>query len=489
MKVVLWMLGVCALLYAQVLSEWAFEGPDHRLHYRTDARLNSIMDFSTAGYRGGGVKLPSPAAAQRLTPAPGDNTARIQAALDSATGAVVLAPGEYEVAGTLTINRSGVVLRGEKGASIRLTGPPHTLLEIRGSGIWHEEGPPAPVLDDYVPAGLATFRVRGAEAFHDGDRVLVLRPVTAQWLHFMGLDATAGNHRPQCWLHAGGVIRTDRTIEHVEGDHIILDASLSDDLDSKFTAASLVRYSFPGRIAEAGVEGLRVTAPPENPQTAGPHFTALSMDAVEDAWVRDLELHDTQDGIVFGPTARRITLANVRIAHSAGHAGTVDPADFVLRGTQILLDRCSVTGEASHPAVTDADAIGPLVLLNFTADHGGFSPRQPWATGVLVDGGKFPGATERNPGVAFSSRAAGSGRGWDIGWSVAWNVVSPFVRMPQPPGAMNWCTGCIGTPVPVPGTANAIFDSPGKMVEPPSLYLHQLRDRIGPDALRDIGYR
>ena len=115
MKVVFWMLAACAL-HAQAISEWAFGGPDHRLHYRYDARGNSIMDFSSAGYRGGGVKLPSAVAAQRLTPAAGDNTARIQAALDNATGAVVLAAGEYEIAGTLCITRSGVVLRGEKGA-------------------------------------------------------------------------------------------------------------------------------------------------------------------------------------------------------------------------------------------------------------------------------------------------------------------------------------------------------------------------------------
>ena len=64
MKVIFWMLGAWAL-HAQVISEWAFGGPDHRLHYLTDNRGNSIMDFSSAGYRGGGVKLPSAAAAQR----------------------------------------------------------------------------------------------------------------------------------------------------------------------------------------------------------------------------------------------------------------------------------------------------------------------------------------------------------------------------------------------------------------------------------------
>ena len=71
---------------------------------------------------------------------------------------------------------------------------------------------------------------------------------------------------------------------------------------------------------------------------------------------------------------------------------------------------------------------------------------------------------------------------------MAWNVNSPFLLVQQPPGAINWCIGCIGTPVIIDGTPNGIFDSPGKMVQPASLYLQQLRDRIGPDALRNIGY-
>src|SRR5258708_39908990 len=104
MKAVFWMLAACAL-HAQAISEWAFGGPDHRLHYRYDARGNSIMDFSSAGYRGGGVKLPSVAAAQRLTPAAGDNTARIQAALDNQTSAGALTAGGNANPGRFCITR------------------------------------------------------------------------------------------------------------------------------------------------------------------------------------------------------------------------------------------------------------------------------------------------------------------------------------------------------------------------------------------------
>jgi hypothetical protein len=469
MKVAFWMLAACAL-HGQAISEWAFGGPDHRLHYRTDARGNSIMDFSSAGYGGGGVKLPSAIAAQRLTPAAGDNTARIQAALDHASGAVVLAVGEYEIAGTLHITRSRVVLRGERGATILLTGKPHPFLEIHGAGTWREEGPAAPIFDAYVPAGDSTLRVRGASAFHPGDRVLVLRPVTAEWVHFMGMDTLVRDSQPQTWIRAGSVIRTDRVVESVDGDRVTLGVPLSDALDSRFTAASLVRYSFPGRITEVGVEGLRIVAPFEDVPITGPQFAALRMDAVEDGWARDLEIQETQNGIVIGPGAKRLTLTNLRITHSAAHSGSAAPADFALHGTQILLDRCRVTGEGTWPVITQSEVTGPLVVLNFTADHGGVASKQPWATGLLVDGGKFPGGTERRPGVAFSTPA--------VGWSVAWNVSSPFLLVQQPPGALNWCIGCIGTPVTIGGTPNGTFDSPGKIVEPARVLVQRIVFRL-----------
>ena len=469
------------------ISGWAYGEADHRIHYLVDSHGNSIMDFSAAGYRGGGVKLPSAAVAERLTPVAGDNTARIQMALDHATGAVVLAAGQYDVAGTLTIARSGVVLRGEKGAGIRLMGKPHCVLEIRGSGEWREEGPPAPIFDAYVPSGAATFRVRGASDFHPGDRVLVLRPVTSEWIHFVGLDATRDS-QPQTAIAAGSVIRTDRVVDSVDRDRVTLDVPLSDALDSQFTTASLVRYSFPGRISEVGVEGLRIVAPMQAAPAAGPQYTALRMDAVEDGWVRDLEIQDARNGIEIGPGAKRLTLTNVRITHTARQPEGAIGADFALQGTQILLDRSAVTGDGAWPVVTQPAAIGPLVVLNFTADQAGVAPREGWATGLLVDGGTFPGATEHRPGVVFSACTDPEFGHGCIGWSVAWNVTSPFFFVQQPPGVLNWCIGCLGRPITSGNIPSAVLDSVGKMAAPSSLYLQQLRDRLGQEAVRSIGY-
>jgi hypothetical protein len=304
------------------------------------------------------------------------------------------------------------------------------------------------------------------------------------------MDTLVRDGKQQTWIKSGNTIRTDRVVKSVAGDRVTLDVPLSDALDAKFTAANLVHYSFPGRITEVGVEGLRIVAPFEDIPISGPQFAALRMDAVEDAWARDIEIQEAQNGVTIGAGAKRLTLANVRIAHSAAHSGAAAPADFALQGTQILLDRCAVTGaEGTWPVVTQAQVTGPLVVLNFNADHRGVAPHQRWATGLLVDGARFPGATERAPGIAFSNRnIMGSGHGWDIGWAVAWNVTAPFLLVQQPPGAMNWCIGCVGKTVTLATGPDGIFDSQGKMVEPASLYLEQLRERLGAQAVANIGY-
>ena len=488
MKPFVFLFAAC-MLFAQAKSEWVYFGPDRLLHYKTDERGNRIMDFSAAGYRGGGVRMPTAAVVKRLSPVNGDNTAQMQAALDEATGAVLLAPGEYEVAGTLAITKSGVVLRGN-GATIRLTGQPHRFLDIRGSGTWRTEGEAAKITDAYVPSGADSFHVAGGDGFHAGDHVLIQRPVTEEWIHFMGMDTLVRDGKQQTWIKAGSVIRTDRMVKSVAGDRITLDVPLPDPLDAKFTAATLVRYTFAGRLHEVGVENLRIVAPFEDIPITGPQYTALRIDAVEDAWVRDVEIQETQNAITIGATAKRVTFDNLRIAHSAPHSGAAAPADFAIQGTQILLNRCGVSGDGTWPVVTQAQVMGPNVVLNFTADHAGVAPHQRWATGLLVDGAKLPGSTERKQGLAFSNRkTAGSGHGWDIGWSVGWNVTSPFLLVQQPPGAMNWCIGCTGKAVKVGDTPSGIFDSPNEAVLPASLYLEQLRERLGDQAVANIGAR
>ena len=224
---------------------------------------------------------------------------------------------------------------------------------------------PAKITDAYVPSGADSFEVDHPAGFHVGDAVLVRRPVTTEWVHFMGMDTLVRDGKKQTWIRAGTQIRTDRTIKSIAGNRITLDVPLSDSLDVRFLGpdgATIVKYTFTGRIKEVGVESMRVTAPATDVPITGAQFTFLRMDAVSDAWVRDINIDETQNGVTIGSAARRLTIRNVSVRHSIPHSGAAAPADFSLAGTQTLLDGCSVSGQGTWPVVTQATVTGPNVV-------------------------------------------------------------------------------------------------------------------------------
>jgi hypothetical protein len=519
-------LGTCA----SKASEWVYFDSRHHLQYKADEHGNRIMDFSYAGYGGGGVSLPDISVAATLSAAPGDNTTQIQDAIDKVSrrpldakgfrGAVLLKPGTYDVGGTLRITASGVVLRGsgseDGGTILRMTGSPHRLLRMEGriasaeqkaaddggrfrkglppgsTPTWQTEGNAATITDAYVPAGADSFQVSNAAGFHTGDSVLIRRPVTQQWIHLMAMDTLVRDGKAQTWIAPGAYIQTDRTIRQIKSNRITLDVPLTEPLDAEYLkpeGATMIRYTFPARISQVGVEHLRVVAPSRDAPISETQYTLLLIAGVIDGWARDVAVEETTNAIGVEATAKRITLDSIRVLHKTAHSGGAAPADFSISGTQVFVNRCSVSGDGTWPLVTQARVTGPIAVLNFVTDERGVAPHQRWATGLLVDSSTFSNSTHDRPGIAFSNRGtAGSGHGWDVGWAVAWNVTTPYLLVQRPPGAMNWCVGCTGQPVPPTGGASGTFDAAGTQVTPSSLYLEQLRERLGDAALANIGY-
>src|ERR1035441_1643081 len=62
-------------------SQWVYLEANGRLGYRTLTNGDRIMDFSSAGYIGGGVAIPFVPVKATVSPSGGDDTAAIQEAL------------------------------------------------------------------------------------------------------------------------------------------------------------------------------------------------------------------------------------------------------------------------------------------------------------------------------------------------------------------------------------------------------------------------
>jgi hypothetical protein len=492
-------------------SAWVHPGPDGRLVYKTTDRDDRIMDFSHAGYEGGGVALPDIPARVTVRPTgTDDDTPAIQAAIDKVSalplgedgfrGAVLLAPGTFTCPSTLTLSTSGVVLRGSGsgagGTTIRMTGPKHVAVAMGGgksSSRASQDGPATKITDAYVPFGTSTFTVADPTGLSVGDTIAIRRPTTPAWVHLMNMDTLVRDGKPQTWIGTSRPEVSERRITAIDGNKVTVDVPLPDSYDATYLnppGTTVVKIAPASRVTHVGVEHLHIQCPPLEIAYGKAPYSAVHVDG-DDCWLRDLRCEETMNTTVLA--GRRITVERVDVTHTYPNLGASKPTDYSIEGCQILIDRCHDTGGNTYFVWTGSLRPGPNVVLNSTfRGHGSrIQPHHRWSTALLVDNCTVP-----DGGIDFLNRGvAGSGHGWAMGWGVAWNCVASTYVIQQPPGAVNWAVGCKGERVRTarlfdtgPILPEGTFESHGTPVAPQSLYLAQLLERLGPQALRNIGY-
>ncbi|MDB5232468.1 MAG: hypothetical protein JWN76_3273 [Chitinophagaceae bacterium] len=485
-------------------SQWVYKNAGGKLQYKKLEKGNRIIDFSYAGYMGGGVSLPDVPARITLTPAAGDNTDAIQNAINQLAkmpltngfrGTVLLSPGTYDCERTITINASGVVLRGsgpgEKGTIINMTGKPHACIVVRSAVNVKPVGEAVKITDTYVPSASNNFPVTDASIFHVGDTIRITKPVTDAWVAFMGMDKLTRDGKKQTWIT--GEINTERVITNISQNKITVDFPLTDSYDSQYLnppGVTVQKIETSGMITQVGVENFRIVSPAQSVTINEGHHRALTMGGITDGWVRNIDVFNTVNSMSFD--GKRITVDHVNILHTVPTIGAAKPADLNGSGPQILFNKCSITGDNVFFLATGAKVSGPVVLLNCVfKGNGWIQPHQRWATGILIDNCEVP-----DGGIDFMNRGAmGSGHGWAIGWGVAWNCKAKSYLNQQPPGAANWVIGSTGEQqkkaIPFdkePVLPEGLYDSHNKRVDPSSLYLAQLAERLGAQAVKNIGY-
>jgi len=518
-----------ALVMAFAAAQLAAQAPSARLDsqghlvYAHTAHGDHMADFSYAGYMGGGVALPAVPAGETLAPSGPDDTAAVQAALDriavqAATKhhalALVLAPGTFHLSKTIEITASNVVLRGSGvGKTILiLTGAPHLGIHIGSSTASGEDEDAATTETPaaasavtttlapgvFVPSGARSIQVANATGFGTGDTIQIDHPITPEYVAFMGMNLPDRDGKPEHWI--GSRIVIERRVASISGNNLTLDVPLTDSYDPKFgggEATRIQKIAPPHRLSQVGVELLSIACPSVSINLSDPHFDGIQIVGTEDAWLRDLRFEDTINTIRVEATARRITIDHVDILQRIPIQSSAKNFAFSLAGTQTLVMRSAVTGDKVFFAATQAREQGPNVLLfcEFRGDQS-VEPHQRWGTGFLVDNVNVHGGA-----INFINRGTmGSGHGWTIGWGVVWNSSAESLSVQNPPGAINWAIGSsgqrVGKPMPISGAGSrgrpplqeGQFEFPGKRIKPDSLYLQQLSERLGPQAVHNIGW-
>ncbi|MEM9752187.1 MAG: hypothetical protein AAF916_02265 [Planctomycetota bacterium] len=491
-------------------SAWVAPGIDGRLVYESQPDGDRIPDFSAVGYRYGREAIPNNVpVVTTVQPGAGDDTALIQAAInqvaalplnsDGFRGVVQLGPGEFQVDSSVFIRDSGVVLRGSgqtvgSGTVIRATGTSRRdVIIVEGSGSWDTIGSTErQVLDKVVPVGATSFRVQDASSFSPGDRVIINRPSTAEWISDIGMDQIpprSDGGTVNQWQPGGFDRRSDRTVTRVEGDRVFFDAPITQALEAQYGGGTVTKYTWTDRIENVGIENLRgVSDFDENDREDEDHARSLIfMNRLEHGWVRDVTAeHFWYSLVEIDTRAKNVTVQD---------AANLDPISRVTGGrryayqnnSQLSLVR-DVTAEfGRHDFIHNSPNAGPNVFFNATVtdtlDESG--PHQRWTTGGLFDNVTVDG-DELN---VYNRGNFGTGHGWAGGNFVIWNSSADGFIVQNPPTAQNWVigsTGQIRESDRFGEQEQGIYDHHGTPVDTTSLYLAQLADR---DRFADASYR
>lgn len=509
-----------------------FPGTDGRLIYVADSIGNTIPDFSNAGYRGGGIPIPYVPVREIVWPVPGDNSASIQAAIDRVSGlerdvagfrgAVLLKMGIYNLETPIYIKASGVVLRGEGMSDIgtilvgkvlkERQGPfsRAALINISGaSGAVAKEETKQIIIDNYVPVGARSFSIVSAKGFKVGDRILVRRIGNQEWIKEIGEDsATVGRFR---WRPFN--IDYDRIITGISGNTITIDAPVFCAIETRWGGGAIMKYDDQGRIEQVGIENLRGISEydPSVRMTSygnmdrgnwddkdrlhyegdeyyadeNHYFNFINITNAKNSWVRNVSaLHFAGSLVTAAAGTKWITIQDCESREPVSIRAGARRFTYQLNGQLALVQRC-FSQKGRHSFVMQTSSSSGNVFLDSEAinPYSTSEPHSMWVNGALYDNIKAPLTARYWKDISI---------GWAGANIVFWNCEGDFL-IQKPPTAQNYSFGHIGINAVIFNAMLQDLSKPNGHVEsmdthvtPRSLYLTQLKERLGKEAISNI---
>lgn len=464
-----------------------FQNEQGKLLYTPDSLGNRVPDFSYCGYRAGTEAIPDVPIRVVVNAQKGDATNRIQAAIDYVAtlpldkngfrGTVLLGKGTFEVAGQLILKASGIVLRGsgmtENGTTLVGTGTSREhLINVIGKQNDLEKSR-LRITNPYVPVNAMTLSVEDASGLKVGDAVQVHRPSTKEWIQALGTEHFGGGVTALGWKAGQRDSYWDRTITAISGNELTLDAPLTTSLDAAYGGGNVRVYQQQNTITNVGVENLRLVSAYDatNPKDEDHRWVGISLDNVQDAWVRQVTFkHFAGSAVSVLTSARRVTVEDCRALDPVSEIGGERRYTFFTQGQQGLFQRLYAEN-GYHDFAVGYCAAGPNAFVQCES-HESYSfsgTIDSWASGVLFDIVNIDGNA-----LSFGNRGQdGQGAGWTAANSVFWQCTAAKVDCPKPPTAQNWAFGTWAQ-----FAGNGHWEMSNEHIRPRSLYYTQLADRL-----------
>lgn len=458
-----------------------------KLVYAPDSLGNRIPDFSYAGYKASEQPIPNVAVKIVVPITKGDATASIQSAInylailpldkDGFRGAILLQKGIYKVYGQLKISVSGIVLRGsgtnENGTQLIGAGTDReTLIRIYGKAD-KKLNDEVKITDDYVPVNAIKFASANASTFKVGDKIIIRRPSTKEWITDLGTESFGGGLSSIGWKPTELDLYFDRVIRAINGNEITIDAPLTTALEAKYGGGFIAFYQWNGRIKNVGIENMQLISSYDktNPKDEAHRWMAITMENVEDAWVRQINFkHFAGSAVNVLETAKRITVEDCKSTNPVSEIGGQRRYTFLTTGQQTLFQRCYAE-EGYHDFATGYCAAGPNAFVQCESHQpynfsGGIDS---WGNGILFDVCYVDGNA-----IRFGNRGQdGQGAGWSAANSMLWNCSASRIDCYKPPTAQNWSFGSWAQ-----FAGDGYWTASNDAINPRSFFYAQLKERL-----------
>lgn len=498
-------IGMLSILYAGInmaqtkmppvwQSSYVKINDSGELIYIPDAEGNTIPDFSRVGYYHGDKSIPEYPVTKTISPVEGDNLLHIQKAIDEVSklpqnkeghrGVVLLKRGTYPVSGTILIKTSGVILKGE-GSNINETRliatakKQYPLINIMGSGEPKEvANTRVGITTNFVPVGAHSFQVALTDNYKVGDKVMVYRPGTQNWIHDIKMDQIVERQGTRQWTPQEYNLTFEREITRIEGNTLFINNPVVMQMDKKYGGGEVYKYTFNGRISEVGVSDICIESEFENYEDTQHGWIGVLLDKVENCWINNITVrYFGYAAVSCEHYAKNVTVLNARCIEAKSIITGGLRYAFNNNGQQNLFMNCQST-EGRHDYLTGAKVCGPNVFYNCTASqtYADIGPHHRWAVGTLYDNIVTDGE------INVQDRGKmGSGHGWAGVTQVLWNcrVRRAAIQSPWTSGK-NYSFGTKGERYPGVFTdrPDGVWEGHNETnVIPRSLYIAQLMAR------------
>ena len=475
-----------------------------------------LVDYSYAGYDFGESELPTeydlPVFNVEDFGAVANDDISDQEAIEKAIhkaetakgGVVLFSTGKYIINDTkgkkkgIRIKSSRVILKGagsgENGTILHMkealdptdpnklwTTPP--MLVFKGKGAIRTID--APLVKD-IKQGDKSIGFGGAHGLKKGDLLLIKAQGT-----FLNDRLLAGKKTRDLWTtinEKGAAVHEIHEVAEVSGKKVTFKAPILVDMNRKepwqFTKVDFITHCgfedirFEGSFDESFVHH-------KNAYHDG-GFTAVNMSRTHNSWVRNCVFKDVSSAVSFSGSLTG-TILNCQVDGNGGHSSFVSS-----RSTRVLMAYCSDNANQWHGPDSSHEAVGTVILrftgINRGIDAHGNVPRYTlWdecemagfdgdSVGRASHGANYKNLPNHSVGLVFwnftqTARPRPGFDFWDLMEDTPGDRYGPLTAVnPVIVGFQGEGTSFMNA---------GVMKSLGQAVEPPSLYLYQLRKRLG----------